>query len=293
MKIRNDALQLLLKKTKRPQAIDGKVNDQVHSCILRHYGKYVSTCSLVKDGVSSLSHFSSITEEGNTSLEYDPEYQVKYYITDIDKLLGVLKYHGQVINLTQSDNKLKVKSSNKQTTLSASPEAMAYPHNPSSLKEWEGKAQEIKERIHSNYNTFEDNWAYETKDGELHTCQGGYELDATTLFEALRCDSMNGQKVNQYRFFHDSGGLHIETGGELKGKTKTTLLCNDEIDHEKEGYFDVVCQGGLEQLFSNINGLVGLFYFDFTKNNQGIKVLFDLGLENGEQDFVFQSGLLE
>ena len=275
MKIRNDGLQLLLHKTKRTQVIDNKTQDQVHSCVIRVKNSVATTTCLCKDGVSSLSSFSHIL----TDVQEDTE----IYIPDISNLLGALKYHSKEVTLKQDVDKLRIKSytSKKQTTLLASPGALAYSHTPKTMKEWEGEAQAVSKRITTNDDGV---WTYTTNDGDVWEAKEFMKIDATDLFEALRCDSMNGQKVNRYRFFTEEDELYVETGGELRGKTKTRLYVSGVILKE----LDVVVQGGLEQLFSKVNGDVYICWFDFTSAGQGVKLLFQLG----DEDFVLQSGLL-
>lgn len=272
MIIRNDVLQSLLKKTKRTQTIDGKVQDQVLSCVLKNQNGVVSSCSLVKDGVSSLSNFSGPTTVDAKTLE-------QLFITSIDSLLDVLKYHSSPVTLTQDIHKLRVKSSNKQTTLLASPDATAFPHNPATLKEWSHNADSLKQRIDMSV----DIPTYTAVDNSKHDAKGGYKIDATTLFEALRCDSINKQKTNQYKFYHDANGLHVDVGTELKGLT-TSTICKEEGE-----LFDVTVQGGLQHTFAHINGDIYLWFFDFREQNQGIRLLFDLGGE----DFILQAGLIQ
>tara|TARA_R100000995_G_C3484342_1_gene126229 strand:- start:2853 stop:3692 length:840 start_codon:yes stop_codon:yes gene_type:complete len=278
MKIRNDALQGLLHKTKRTQVIDGKTQDQVYSCVLRVVGNSVSTTSLTKDGVSSVSKF-------NAELLQEAEEEV-IYIPDISILLGALKYHGQEVTLKQDVDKLRLKSSKKQTTLMASPDALAYPHTPKSMKEWEMQALEVAKKI-ERWDSMEK-WSYtDARDGNQWNSTKKFKIDSTDLFEALRCDSMNGQKVNRYRFFIEDETLFVETGGEQKGKTTTALY--SPVFRTLNYELDVVVQGGLEQLFSKINGHVYLCWFDFKSAGQGVKLLFQLG---DETSFVLQSGLL-
>tara|TARA_R100000152_G_C6776609_1_gene205858 strand:+ start:383 stop:1225 length:843 start_codon:yes stop_codon:yes gene_type:complete len=280
MRIRNDVLQTLLKKTKRTQTIDGKIQDQVLSCVLNNSGGSANTVSLVKDGVSSLSYFSGPTEDNVIGVAES------LFITSIDSLLDVLKYHSSPVTLTQDAHKLRVKSSNKQTTLLASPDATAFPHNPATLKEWTEKAKSLQQRIDMSF----DVPTYTSVDGTEYDAKGGYKIDSTTLFEALRCDSMNKQKTNQYRFYHDQSGLHVDVGNELKGLTTSTVCGNDDMQGEegKWEYFDVTVQGGLQHSFAHINGDIYLWFFDFREQGQGIRLLFDLG----GQDFIFQAGLI-
>ena len=283
MRIRNDNLCLLLKKTKRTQTLDGKKQDQVTSCVLRPSGpsfkelNTVTTTCLVRDGLSSLSRFSTEYESWK-----DRHTGSCLIVTDIDRLLGVLKYHGQMVTLTQTEDKLKITSSGKQTTIDASPEARINPSNQATILEWEQNSRSLAETKLDVPNNL-----YRLEGGGSKTAFAWYVVDANDLYEAFRCDSMNGQKKNEYQFegTEDGNDLYVSTGLDLKGTTRTL------ISHEKgmTGHFFVTIKGGMEQLFANLNGNVTVKFFDFHHEGQGIKVLFDLG--NG--DYVFQSGILK
>jgi len=288
MKINNEALCTLLNKVKRTQTVGGKTQDQVLSCIIQcAHGKAVVT-SLVKDGLTSVSQF---------SMPCTQDHSAAFYITNIDTMLGALKYHAANLTLTQDGDKLRIKSSNKQTTLGASSEALAYPHNPKTLVEWANASDEIASRLKCVKDV---HWVYKSEQVEI-PATFVFEIDAVTLYEAVRCDSMNGQKINRYTFKGTQSGLEIETGEILKGKTKSVVLDNnadtyvakDEskarfVEGERdENLFEATFEGGLEHLLSHYNRQVKLNIFDFTKYSQGWKVLFDFG--NG--DFVFQASI--
>ena len=293
----NDSLSLMLKRAKRPQVIDGKSQDQVHSCVLhidaRKYPAVDSvprlrTVNLSKDGVSSISSFSCNVNNFSTGSE-------GIFIPDINNLLGVLKYHGKTVSLTPKldEGKLTVKSSKKQTTLIANRNAASYPSNPLSLEEWSLQAKAVDKRIVKS----EGHWLYHTNSGTTYDAQGYIALDSTDLYEALRCDSMNGQKINKYRFYTTKTSLLVETGGEMKGQTQTILTDVDDSRRDKVilpsmrfqgAELDVTVQGGLEQLLANISGDMRLMWFDFTNAGQGVKLLFEFGNE----DYVLQSGMI-
>lgn len=288
MKISNEALCTLLNKVKRTHTVAGKTHDQVLSCIVRCAHGKASVTSLVKDGLTSVSRFST---------HCDQQHSAVLYITNIDTLLGVLKYHADNLTLTQDGEKLRIKSSNKQTTLSASPEALAYPHNPKTLGEWAQVSEDIASRLQCLEDT---HWTYKSEQAEI-PATFVFKVDSVTLYEALRCDSMNGQKINRYTFKGKESGLEIETGEILKGKTKSVVLdsnadtyvAKDEskarfVEGERnENLFEATFEGGLEHLLSHYNRQVKLNVFDFTKYSQGWKALFDFG--NG--DFVFQASI--
>jgi hypothetical protein len=281
--VNRDALEILLQRVKRTQNINGKPQDQVHSCILRHDAKQgrISATTLVKDGVSSVSRFSCPSQG----------YDGIYYVPNINILLGALKYHGGNVSLDGGAEKLRLKSSNKQTTLTASAEALAFPHSPKTLGEWETTSMGVANNIVETNLT----WNYIMKSGEKRRPTHYWEVNALALYEALRCDSMNGQKINRYKFLcnGDTGKLAVEVGKTLKGQTKTTFTdgaddANIKNFRGEDTFFQATFEGGLEHLLSNVGGNVGLHFFDFTKEGQGHKLLFDFG----NRDFVFQSEIL-
>ena len=289
--IRNDNLTRLLKQTKRTHTVDGKTQDQVTSCVLRDGPERVHTTSLVKDGVSSLSRFSTEFIDMGRDLG-----EGNFYITDIDTMLGALKYHGQTVRLSQLGHKITIFSKNKQTTLDASPDARAYPSNPRTLKEWEQSARELAERIYLHApiqdERFHDNYLYASDDVAIAPQFSFYGIDSTDLYEIFRCDSMNKQKKNEYKIMisptSDSTDLEllINVGGDAKGSTTDMIEFNYSSGKASNVSFTI--KGGMEQLFAVVGGEVDMHILDFTAHEQGHKVLFDLG--NG--DFVFQSGLI-
>lgn len=264
--VETNSLKWLLSLAQRKHTIDGKAHAQLYSVILKASGGRMSLCSLVKDGVTSLMRLSiPCTGEGEV------------VITDIDNTLGVLKYHGGVLNITPTHDKVKFKSNNKQTTLSANKEAKAFPHNPSSIAQWEEKSNLLAKKINV------DDLSYTANDGTLLECNWVFaDLDTTTLYEAFRCDSMNGQKFNKYEVLFDSpSDLEIRVGGELKGKTHTMIKgvhCNTDYG------FCATYNGGLEHIFANLNHDVTIGIWDFTHVNGGYPMLITLG----EGDFIFQ-----
>ena len=91
---------------------------------------------------------------------------------------------------------------------------------------------------------------------------------------------MNGQKINRYSFIANSDGFSIQTGKELKGQTLYSLSTDSTQDWE------ATFEGGLDNLFSNLNGSIKLNFYKFPE--QGIKMLIELGSE----DFVFQASII-
>ena len=265
-----DSLRWLLTLAQRKHTIDGSSHAQLYSVILKASGGRLSFCSLVKDGVSSLMRL-SIPCAG----------QGEVVITDIDTTLGVLKYHGGVLTMTPSQDKIRFKSSNKQTTLSASKEAKAFPHTPSTIAQWAEKSNALAEKISV------DTLTYTTNDGNrIATTWDFSDLSTTAFYEAFRCDSMNGQKFNKYEVLFDSpADLEIRVGGELKGKTHTKIKdihCNTAYG------FCATYGGGLEHIFQHLNSDIGIHVWDFTEAGMGYPMLITLG----DGDYIFQASHL-
>ena len=129
-----NSLQWLLTLMQRKQNIEGKSFTQVHSVLLKvESGRLVGT-ALVKDGVSSLNRLSiPCTGEGTVP------------VTDINNWLGALKYHSSPLTITPKEDKVTLKSGRKQTTLTASTEALAF-HTPDTMGAWSSKSNAIADK---------------------------------------------------------------------------------------------------------------------------------------------------
>ncbi len=268
--VETDSLKWLLNLAQRKQTIDGKSISQVHSVILKANKGRLALLSLVKDGQTSIMRLSiPCSGEGEV------------VITDIQTTLGVLKYHGGILNIEPKNDKVTFKSTNKQTTLSASKEAKAFPHNPSSIAQWEEKSSVLANKINV------DDLTYTANDGTMLECSWVFsDLNTTTLYEAFRCDSMNGQKFNKYEVLFDSpSDLEIRVGGELKGKTHTMIKgvhCNTDYG------FCATYNGGLEHIFANLTHDITIGVWDFTHAGMGYPMIISLG----DGDYIFQASNL-
>jgi hypothetical protein len=269
IEIPKSELESLLKKAQR-KGVDGCL---VESCIIEHDGEEtLSITSLVKDGVSSVAKF---------SLKVISEHPQIWPVPSIDNLLKVLKYHGRTVKLTgqrEWNSQIQVKSGSKTTTLTASPQALAYPSSPDTLLEWHTKSTKIAEKI--NLETM----SYESVEGPI----ASYFVivaDSTDLFEAFRCDGMNSKKTGKYKFIFDTDGFHIETGTELKGLTRTTINEYDVGTHTM--YFE----GALEDLTKQIVGDITLGFVQF-RTRKGSAGEWGL-IVKIDDDFVFQTSVIE
>lgn len=273
MLVETDSLKWLLSLMQRRQTIDGKSISQVHSLLMKAEGGRLSACTLVKDGVTSLMRLSiPCGGEG------------EFALTDIDAALGVLKYHGGALTITPYEDKVRFKTTGKQTTLSANREARAFPHTPETIALWSEKSEKLAAKIDV------DALEYRGNDGEVYGCAFVFpDLDTTALYEAFRCDSMNGQKFNKYTVSYDDALLSISVGGELKGKTTTEVAVNNQQHQSGHMYYKgglppVTYNGGLEYIFQNLNNDATIGIWDFSEKDMGYPMLIGLG----DGDFIFQ-----
>lgn len=277
VKVNNAVLQNLLTISKRKQTVNGKGQSQVDSCILSCDGANVSILSLTRD-MTGLTYVEGHTAtDGVTSL--NPKTLIP--IPDIDRVLGILKMHSQGVTLTYdgATNKLKFKSANKQTTLDASLDAKAFSHSTETLKTFREKSMSLAERIDVV------DCSYTTADGEKIDATIHYEFDCTELYEALRCDNINGQRLNLYKFEGGGSTLKITVGDPHLGQTTTTLTDKTGSSPKWECEFD----GGLDDLFKHFHGQCLISVFDFTKFGQGYRML--INFNNGS--WAFHAALLK
>jgi len=270
MKAPRDLLLQLLNVTKREQAINGKTQPQVAGCVLALADNRVSTTSIVKDGKTSLSRLSFVWEQDGEELIPVP---------DIDRLLGVLKYHADVVTITHSkeSGKVLVKSKNKQTTLVGGLDSKAFPNSQQTLLEWHNTSVERAKQIDATKRS------YKLQTGAIRKPFYSVPLPATEVFDALRCDGINGQKLNRYTFTVKNESLSVSVGDHFKGLTESELgKCPGVKD------FTATFEGGLENILKHYTGNMMLSFLDFREEGQGIRLM--LSFANG--DWVFQAGVL-
>ena len=268
VKVNNAVLQNLLTISKRKQTVNGKTQSQVDSCILSCDGANVSIISLTRD-LTGLTYVEGHTNtDGVTSI--NPTELIP--IPDIDRVLGILKMHSQAVTLTYdgATNKLRFKSANKQTTLDASLDAKAFSHSVESLKDFREKSIFLAERIDVDVPT------YTTANGDTIEPAFGYAVDCTEMYEALRCDNINGQRLNRYKFEIAGSTMKVTVGDPHLGQTTTIISTGQTTSNKKlEMEFD----GGLDELFKHFHGDCNMHIFDFTEQGQGYRMLlrFDSG----------------
>ena len=199
----------------------------------------------------------------------------------ISRLLGVLSAHGTKVTLEAEGSRIRVKSGKKTTTLTGDLGGLAFPHSSETIGEWEAKSVDLSKRLEP------ETGAYIMRDGSKRLPMATFKVESVELFEALRCDNINGQKLNRYRFKYDevAGILSVDVGDDIKGRTLTKL------DYEGENLqdFEWDFEGGLEGLLKPFSGETTLYFIDFRPEGQGIRLF--LLLPGGS--WVFQAGVLE
>lgn len=262
----------LLKNTQRKCTINGKPINQVKGCILESKNlEYLRTTMIVRDGKTSLSQFEvrgNISDDGDESI----------VIPDIDMLLGVLSKHKGKITLMQDDDKLRVKSNSKTTTLAADKRAKAFPHTTETVYEWCHKSQERAKSIDIK----DINVAYITADGKrIEPRATTVGLDPIVFKDAIESGNVNSQKVNRFSLYVDGGSLFLTVGQDTKGET-TTYLCEIDRDLDLE---PCLFEGGLENI--DYGNHLKIHFINFADYGQGMSILLQFG-----KQFVFQRGVL-
>jgi hypothetical protein len=272
MKTASGALKNLLEITSRKQFVGGKPQQQVIACVLRptEDGASASTTSLVRDGRTSIGTFTigaqwTSDEEG-------------IVIPDIDRLIGVLSAHSGEVELLQDGSMLRVKSGKKRTSLNAEAGALAFPHSNETISEWEEKSVGLSAQISED--------GYIMRDGSTREPFAKVSLPCGELAAAMRCDNINGQKLNQFQFLIRNGGLLLNVGDFLKGQTEIELLETGKVSSED---FETILEGGIDQIISSYSGEVHIHFIDFRPEGQGIRAI--IRFDNG--DWIYQAAVLK
>lgn len=227
----------------------------------------LQTTMIVRDGKTSVSQFSVKGNRGDDGDE-------TFVIPDIDMLLGVLSKHKGKITLMQDDDKLRVKSNSKSTTLTADKRAKAFPHTTETVYQWASKSEERAESI--------DGKTYITANGEVISPQAStVGLDPIVFKDAIESGSVNSQKLNRFELYSDGDSLFLRVGQDTKGET-TTYLCEIDKDLDIE---PCLFEGGLENI--DYGNLLTIHFINFKEYGQGMSIL--LRFAGG---FVFQRGVL-
>jgi len=237
-------LTRLLKNTQRMAVINGKPMPQVLGCVILCSGNVAKATSIVRDGITSISQMSC-------DILSDADEEI--IIPDIAKLLAVLKTHSGIVKLEQTDDKLRVSTSKKTTTLAASKDALAFPHTTKSISEWSDESIEKMAKI--------TNDGYVLRDGRTHPYSVVLQISPNDLVDAITSANINGQKVSRYILEGNAEGFSMYVGDDMRGLVATLLdaiPCDD---------FATTVEGGLENLEYGEN--LSLRVLDFTDLGQG------------------------
>lgn len=254
----------LLKRTRRMANVNGKPIPQVIGCVLHTGGGIMTTTSVVRDGKSSVARFAGVCEYTDDEVIIVP---------DIEMMLGALKAHTGKVTLKQDGDMLRMKSSNKQTSLSADNRALAFPHASETVLEWATMSQDKMKAVRSD--------SYMMADGSERGATLSITVDGRELREAIADGNMNGQKVSTFRLLAMDHALGIAVGTPLKGQTNTqigTLLGSYEMN--------IVFGGGLESVIPN--GEVKLSLISYHKEGQGYALILD-----SPEGRIYQRSVLE
>ena len=279
VKISNTELKRMLNISKRKQTVNGKQQAQVESCVLLVDLHDARITSLTRD----LTGLTGVVAQ----CESDKSFLIP--IPDIDRVLGVIALHGEVLTITYGENKLLFKSAGKRTTLDASLEAKAFTHTQETISEFYDKSMSLAVKVDA------ENGIYHGNDGNEYPAFSSFEVNVRDLYDACRCDTVNGQRLNRYSFTIPDAGSYEEHGDCFRitvgdpslGQTTSEIVMEKKNLMPIDGFswdFD----GGLDELFKGFTGKVKLNFFDFREHGQGIR--FSASFGNGE--YAFQSGML-
>ena len=260
MTIDKNELITLLKRTQRMATINGKSIAQVKGTVLEIMpNNQVGTFSIVRDGTSSIAHFCADIEKGGG--ESIP-------VSDIGLLLGALSKHGAQIDLSYDKGKIKITSTGKQTTIQSSADAQAFSHTKKTIAEWSADSRKRYE-----HTLLSSPKHYTLKNGDKVDCAFSVNLNSKLLFSAIESGSMNGQKVEHYKFLTDNNTLMLEVGAVGKGKTQSIL------EYGVGNPFEALIGGGLDNVLRTVDGIVDLDFFDLTPYGGGMSLR--LSFNNG------------
>ncbi len=255
--VSNDSLQFLLKTMQRKQTVDGKGQNQVEGVTLVIDKENHITCLSLTRDLTGLTSVGGNVRDG-----------IEIPIPNISQVLNILSMHQKTIAIgfDSQANLLTIESGRKRTKLEASLDAKAFSHSLDSLKEFADKSWQLKSRIDV------DNNAYKTGDGTVFSpCYSICGDDANDMYEALRCDTINGQRLNRFHFSCADSNVEVTVGDPAKGMTTTTF--GEEYIHDNTKGFNWDFDGGLDELFKGLGGRFAMHFFDFTEQEQGMRVL--------------------
>jgi len=258
-RMKKSDLLALLKMTKREAVVGGKKLSQVSSAVLQGQGFYLSTTSIVRDGVSSIGLFTVPTTD-------DESFLGDITVANIDLLIGALSAHGSDIDISYADGKITLKSGSKRTTLASDGRAKAFPHTNKTVGEWsaDSEARFTKSlcNIELNHYTMQDGTSI---DGVVATVR------TKDLLDAMRSGSINGQMIEATRLnLNPDCTLEVVAGDEMKGATRTVL----DSGSPEGTTLTTSIGGGFENILAHTaSENCDLVFFDFSAYGAGVAVV--------------------
>jgi len=268
--ISNTQLKRMLNISKRKQTVNGKQQAQVESCVLMCDGSKATITSLTRD-LTGLTTVTATAGQGEDWMRSVP-------IPDIDRVLGILTLHSENLTLSWNaeTNKLLFKSDGKQTTLDASFDAKAFTHSQETIEQFHSRSHSLANKIDA------EDGVYTLGDGSEQQSFCSFEVNVADLYDACRCDTINGQRLNRYTFkvdLEETLEIEITVGDPTLGQTTSTIPVEGGAMKPLSDFtwdFD----GGLDELFKGFTGKATLNFFDFREHGQGIRFAVSFG--NGE-----------
>jgi hypothetical protein len=256
--ISNTQLKRMLNISKRKQTVNGKQQAQVESCVLMCDGGKARITSLTRD----------LT--GLTEVTAECEGLGRIPIPDIDRVLGILSLHRENLVLSWEEGKLRFKSTGKQTTLDSSFDAKAFTHSQETINDFALRSETLANKIDAKKGI------YTLGDGAEQHSFCSFEVNVSDLYDACRCDTINGQRLNRYTFkvdLEETLEIEITVGDPMLGQTTSIIPVENPVTQpiHPDCAFTWDFDGGLDELFKGFTGKATLNFFDFREHGQGIR----------------------
>lgn len=268
IKVDRSVLVELLKQTQRIAVVNGKQFPQVESTVLDSSNYHLYTTAIVRDGITSIARFRSQGKTENERSDLVP-------VSNIGQLLGALKAHSGAVVLSHDNDRLRIRSGSKQTTLVSSGQAKAFAHSQKTVNEW---AEDSRKRFDSALSQVQfqvmGEARYIMQDGTQIAPSAECTIEASELHDALIAGGINGQKVERVllHFIPEECSLKVTVGDDLKGgKTATGI---DTITSTGDRHFAASVGGGLAFCLPT-KGTLRLRFFDFSAYDAGTAISFD------------------
>ena len=265
IRVKKTEFERALKIMKREALIGGKKVAQGHSCVFQSSiptANRLICVSLVKDGVSGWTEvYLDLLEPAATSC--------CVVVANIDYTLNVLKMHGDILTLEQDQQKLRIKSQGKQTTLSANLKANAFPNSQKTIEQWEQQSREIRNKL-----VIDETMSlasYHTSTGDVLNNKYAMAVDPYAIKDAIETVRVNGQIVANCRMVvGDQPSLTFAGGDESKGGSSIIQVIEPTLPSELDKY---EVAGGLENIVTMLGKEVHLFVINWDRSSEALLII--------------------